>query len=124
MTSEKPYWFALADADQSTPRPRRAKRNFPVLAVASLGVVVLSGSLVINTSDEPVASASNSKVTTSQPITASQVTDVSAKGSINKVSSKTSKAALVTPVVQTNSTKAQSNRRSEEGEHEGGENDD
>lgn len=59
MTSEKPYWFELADGDQAPSRPEKIKRNFPLLAALSLGVVALGGSLLLNTSDEPTASAAS-----------------------------------------------------------------
>lgn len=65
MTSEKPYWFALAESDTETAPTRKEKRNIPFLAVATVGVAVLGGSLFLNTSDEPTASASVSHVVAS-----------------------------------------------------------
>lgn len=59
MTSEKPYWFELAEGDQAPSRPEKIKRNFPLFAALSLGVVALGGSLLLNTSDEPTASAAS-----------------------------------------------------------------
>jgi hypothetical protein len=96
MTSKKPYWFELADTDQSTPRPRSAKRNFPLLAAASLGVVVLSGSLLLNTHEEPTASAAVSPIST-QSTTASHAVVSSAPA--------VQKTPAIAPVTQTSATR-------------------
>jgi hypothetical protein len=72
MTSEKPFWFALAESDTRTLPTRKEKRNIPFLAVAALGVAVLGGSLFLNTHDEPTASAAISPIS-SPAATASHV---------------------------------------------------
>jgi hypothetical protein len=71
--SEKPYWFEIADADHSTSRPRKAKRNFPFVAVVTAGVAILGGSLLLNTPEESTANAAISSIST-QATTASHVT--------------------------------------------------
>jgi hypothetical protein len=89
MTSEKPYWFALAESDAETAPARKEKRNIPFLAVATVGVAVLGGSLFLNTSDEPTASASvstiSSPATTTTHVVASPAQSVQSAPAIAPV---------------------------------------
>jgi hypothetical protein len=89
MTSEKPYWFALAESDAQSAPARKEKRNFPFLAVATLGVAVLGGSLLLNTNDEQSASAAistiSSPVTTATHVVASHTQSVSSAPAIAPV---------------------------------------
>jgi len=64
-SAEKPYWFALAESDTQIAPSRREMRRIPFLALATVGVAVLGGSLFINTSDEPTASAATSTISSS-----------------------------------------------------------
>jgi hypothetical protein len=62
MTLEKPYWFALAEADAKTSLSQKENRNFHFFAVVSVGVAILGGSLLINRNEVPLASASVSTI--------------------------------------------------------------
>ena len=91
MTSEKPFWFALAESDTRTLPTRKEKRNIPFLAVATVGVAVLGGSLFLNTHDEPTASADVS-------VTASHVVALPAQS--------VQSAPAIAPVAQGKSAKS------------------
>jgi len=103
MTSEKPYWFELAEGDQAPSRPEKIKRNFPLLAALSLGVVALGGSLLLNSSEEPTASA----VTTTS-VVASKVAEPVTNSSLVAVSTQKSpgSAPAIAPVVVKSSNQA------------------
>lgn len=64
-SSERPYWFTLAESDTQLARSRRGMRRIPFLALATVGVAVLGGSLFINSSDESTASAATSTISSS-----------------------------------------------------------
>jgi len=97
MTSEKPYWFALAESDTETAPTRKEKRNIPFLAIATVGVAVLGGSLFLNTSDEPAASASVSTI--SSPATTTTHVVASPAQSVQS-------APAITPVAHSKSAKS------------------
>ena len=71
-SSGKPYWFELADADQISSRPGRAKGGFPFVVAVTAGVAILGGSLLLNTHEEPTANADVSTIST-QSTTSSHV---------------------------------------------------
>ncbi len=104
--SEKPYWFEIADADHSTSRARKAKRNFPFVAVVTAGVAILGGSLLLNTPEEGTANAAVSPIST-HAIATSHVTIAPTHS--------TQSAPAIAPVAS--NTRVQSNE-------DGGENDD
>jgi len=71
-TSGKPFWFELAEADQISSRTRGTNGAFSFVATVTAGVAILGGSLLLNTHEEPAASAAVSTIST-QSTTSSHV---------------------------------------------------
>jgi hypothetical protein len=118
MTSKKPYWIELSDADQPTSRPRKTKRTTPFVAVVTAGFAIVGCSLLLNTHEEPAANASVSaiSITTTPASPKSILTPQSEPRALQK-------KPAISPVAQSNS--ALNNPRSgDEGRDNEGENND
>ena len=122
MTPKKPYWFELSEGDNSSSSIRKINKVLPITTLAVAGVLMLGGSIFVNTNNEAltVSTSSNAAQISPNPHSSTQIMANEISPTLATAKQNSSLASLPMPVV----TKvAQGDDEDDEDDEDEGDND-
>jgi hypothetical protein len=101
MTPKKPYWFELSEGDNSSSSIRKINRVLPITTLAVAGVLMLGGSIFVNTNNEAltVSASGNAAQISPNPQSSTQIMANEISPTLATAKQNSSLASLPMPVV-------------------------
>ena len=101
MTPKKPYWFELSEGDNSSSSIRKINKVLPITTLAVAGVLMLGGSIFVNTNNEAltVSASGNAAQISPHPQSSTQIMANEISPTLATAKQNSSLASLPMPVV-------------------------